>query len=142
VGRARSFAFIDHIEEVTDEFAAKRPELAVPIVLRRLPSGYYNTDLGNSLAQFVKEHGDAVDGRTTLVICGDGRNNYNDPRIDLIEQLQRRARRVVWFNPEDKMEWGTGDSDMLRYAPVVDAVYQVASLRQLTEAVDMLFVYR
>ncbi|MEK6572697.1 MAG: VWA domain-containing protein [Chloroflexota bacterium] len=142
VGRARSFAFIDHIEEVTDEFAAKRPELAVPIVLRRLPSGYYNTDLGNSLAQFVKEHGDAVDGRTTLIICGDGRNNYNDPRIDLIKQLQRRARRVVWFNPEDKMEWGTGDSDMLHYAPMVDAVYQVASLRQLTEAVDELFVYR
>lgn len=142
VGRARSFAFIDHIEEVTDEFAARRPELAVPIVLRRLPSGYYNTDLGNSLAQFVKDYGDAVDGRTTLIICGDGRNNYNDPRIDLIRYLRRRARRVVWFNPEDKMEWGTGDSDMLDYAPAVDMVCQVANLRQLTEAVDRLFVYR
>ncbi len=142
VGRARSFAFIDHIEEVTNEFAAKRPELAVPIVLHRLPSGYYNTDLGGSLSQFVKEFADAVDGRTTLIICGDGRNNYNDPRIDIIKQLQRRAKRVVWFNPEDKMEWGTGDSDMLQYAPAVHAVFQVANLRQLTDAVDRLFVYR
>jgi uncharacterized protein len=142
VGRARSFAFIDHIEEVTDEFTAGRPEVAVPIVLRRLPPGYYNTDLGSSLAQFMQHYGDAVDHRTTLIICGDGRNNYNDPRIDLIRQLQRRARRVVWFNPEDKYEWGTGDSDMLQYAPAVDAVHQVANLRQLTEAVDMLFVYR
>lgn len=142
VGKARSFAFIDHIEEVTDEFTAKRPELAVPIVLRRLPSGYYNTDLGYSLSQFVKEYADAVDGRTTLIICGDGRNNYNDPRLDIVKQLERRAKRLVWFNPEDKMEWGTGDSDMLQYAPAVSAVFQVANLRQLTDAVDKLFVYR
>lgn len=142
VGRARSFAFIDHIEEVTAEFTAKRPEVAVPIVLHRLPAGHYNTDLGGSLDQFVKDYGDAVDHRTTLIICGDGRNNYNDPRLDLIRQLQRRAKRVVWFNPEDKYEWGTGDSDMLQYAPAVDAVHQVASLRQLTEAIDKLFVFR
>jgi uncharacterized protein with von Willebrand factor type A (vWA) domain len=140
VGRARSFAFIDHIEEVTAEFTSKRPEIAVPIVLHRLPSGHYNTDLGFSLSQFVKDFGDAVDHRTTLIICGDGRNNYNDPRLDLVKQLQRRAKRVVWFNPEDQYEWGTGDSDMLQYAPTVDAVHQVASLRQLTDAIDKLFV--
>ncbi|MBI3243681.1 MAG: VWA domain-containing protein [Chloroflexi bacterium] len=142
VGKARSFAFIDHIEEVTDEFTAARPETAIPIVLRRLPPGYYSTDLGLSLDQFVKEFGDAVDRRTTLIFCGDGRNNYNDPRLDLIDLLKRRAKRVVWFNPEAKYEWGTGDSDMLQYAPLVDAVHQVSSLRQLTEAVDKLFGYR
>lgn len=140
VGRARSFAFIDHIEEVTAEFTNKRPEVAVPIVLHKLPAGHYNTDLGFSLSQFVKDFGDAVDHRTTLIICGDGRNNYNDPRLDLVKQLQRRAKRVVWFNPEDQYEWGTGDSDMLQYAPTVDAVHQVASLRQLTDAIDKLFV--
>jgi hypothetical protein len=139
VGKARSFAFIDHIEEVTDEFTAARPEIAIPIVLRRLPPGYYSTDLGLSLDQFVKDYGDAVDRRTTLIICGDGRNNYNNPRLDLIDFLKRRAKRVVWFNPESKYEWGTGDSDMLQYAPLMDAVHQVSNLRQLTEAVDRLF---
>lgn len=140
VGKARSFAFIDHIEEVTDEFVAARPEIAIPLVLRRLPPGYYSTDLGISLDQFVKDYGDAVDRRTTLIICGDGRNNYNNPRLDLIDFLKRRAKRVVWFNPESKYEWGTGDSDMLQYASLVDAVHQVSNLRQLTEAVDKLFV--
>lgn len=142
VGRARSFAFIDHLEEVTDEFAAQRPEVAVPLVLRRLPAGHYNTDLGGSLNQFIKEYGDAVDQRTTLIICGDGRNNYNDPRLDLIQQLKRRAKRLVWFIPEDQSDWGSGDSDMLQYAPAVDAVCQVATLRQLAEAIDKLFIYR
>ncbi|MBI5291584.1 MAG: VWA domain-containing protein [Chloroflexi bacterium] len=139
VGKARSFAFIDHIEEVTGEFTEARPEVAVPIVLYRLPSGHYNTDLGGSLEQFVKEFSDAVDRRTTLLICGDGRNNYNDPRLDLVEFLRRRARRVVWFNPEAVDEWGTGDSDMLQYVPAVDVVHQVSNLRQLTDAVDKLF---
>ncbi len=50
-----------------------------------------------------------------------------------------RARRVVWFNPESKYGWGTGDSDMLQYAQLVDTVHQVSNLRQLTEAVDKLF---
>lgn len=140
VGRTRSFAYIDHMEEISDDFAEHRPEVAIPTVLRRLPPGHYNTDLGASLDQFVHEHLDAVDSRTTLILCGDGRNNYNDPRTDLVEMLRRRARKFVWFNPEPPARWGSGDSDMPAYAPLVDAVYQVSNLRQLSEAVDRLFL--
>jgi hypothetical protein len=34
--------------------------------------------------------------------------------------------------------WGTDDSDMLRYLPLMDAVFQVSNLRQLSQAVDRL----
>jgi uncharacterized protein with von Willebrand factor type A (vWA) domain len=37
---------------------------------------YYNTDLGYSLVSPIL---DTVDSRTTFLIVGDGRNNYNDP---------------------------------------------------------------
>lgn len=140
VGRTRSFAFIDHIEEVTGDFEAQRPERAVPLVLRRIPPGHYNTDLGRSLDQFVSRDLSAVDRRTTLIFCGDGRNNFNDPRTDLVERLCRRARKVVWFNPESPRKWGTGDSDMLQYLPMVDAVFQVSNLRQLSDAIDALIL--
>ena len=110
------------------------------MVLQQLSPGYYSTDLGTSLKQFFKKFLDSVDGRTTIVICGDGRNNYNNPRLDLVEILQRRARRVLWFNPEPPRQWGTGDSDMNAYAPLVDSVHQVNNLRQLAEAVDRIFV--
>ncbi len=136
VGRTRSFAFIDHMQEISDDFGGEQPEVAVPEVLRRIPPGHYNTDLGRSLAQFQREHRSAVDRRTTLILCGDGRNNYNDPRLDVLEELTRRARRVIWFNPEPPLRWGHGDSDMQQYAPLVDAVFQVANLRQLSRAVD------
>ncbi len=140
VARTRSFAFIDHIEEISADLDQDRPEVAIPGVLRRIPPGHYNTDLGRSLVQFVDNHLDSVDGRTTVILCGDGRNNYNDPRADLIEQLVKRARRVVWFTPESQRRWGTGDSDMPTYAGVVDHVYVVANLRQLSQAIDSLFI--
>ncbi len=70
--------------------------------------------------------------------CGDGRNNYNSPRIDLMKDLQRRAKRVVWLNPEHQQQWGTGDSDMWDYVPVCDNVYVVRNLAQLATAVDKL----
>jgi uncharacterized protein with von Willebrand factor type A (vWA) domain len=140
LSRTRAFAFIDHIEDISPEFNHNRPEVAIPLVFRRLPPGHYNTDLGASLAQLAESHADAVDGRTTLIFCGDGRNNYNDPRVDLVRMLARRARRSIWLNPEHPARWRYGDSDMPRYQPCVDAVFQVANLRQLSQAIDRIFL--
>ena len=141
VAKARSFAFNDHLEEVSDEFVGSQPDVAIPLVLHRIPPGYYATDLGRGLHDFTDSYLDAVDHRTTIIFLGDGRNNFNDPRLDLFELLKRRARRVVWFNPEERYMWGTGDSDMLQYAPLCDAVHQVSNLAQLGEAVDKLFTH-
>lgn len=142
VGKARSFAFNDHLEEVSDEFITQRPDEAIPFVLHRIPPGYYATDLGASLTNFYDNHLDAVDRRTTVIVLGDGRNNFRNPRLDLFELVKRRARRMVWFNPEQRYEWGTGDSDMLQYAPLCDAVHQVSNLAELADAVDRLFTIR
>jgi uncharacterized protein with von Willebrand factor type A (vWA) domain len=142
VGKARSFAFNDHLEEVSDEFVGQRPDVAIPEVLQRIPPGYYATDLGRGLADFCGQHFDAVDGRTTVIFLGDGRNNYNNPRLELFERIKRRARRVVWFNPEERTLWGTGDSDIHQYAPLCDTVHQVSNLALLADAVDKLFSAR
>lgn len=138
VERTRSFAFIDHIEEISDPFQQYRPEVAVPIVLRQLPPGYYNTDLGRCLQQFTIRHLASIDRRTTLIVCGDGRNNYLPARVELLEALARRAGRSAWFNPEPPHRWGTDDSDMLSYLPAVDVTFQVSNLRQLGQAIDRL----
>jgi len=142
VGKARSFAFNDHLEEVSDEFISHRPDEAIPLVLHRIPPGYYATDLGRGLENFCDSYLDAIDRRTTVIFLGDGRNNFNSPRLDLFEMIKRRARRVVWFNPEESYLWGTGDSDMAQYAPLCDAVHQVSNLAELGNAVDKLFVHR
>jgi uncharacterized protein with von Willebrand factor type A (vWA) domain len=138
VGRARSFAFIGDMEEISPAFEELPVQQAVEQVLVQLPPGYYSTDLGASLATFDQRFMDAVDHRTTVIFLGDGRNNYNDPRLDLMQQIQRRAKRVIWLNPEPPAMWGSGDSDMPKYIPLVDRVFEVGNLAQLIHAVDRL----
>ncbi len=136
---ARSFVFIDDITDVSSEFTQRRPEMAVQRVLEENPPGYYNTNLGFSLAHFCKDYLDTVDHRTTVIVLGDGRNNYLNPRLDAFQNIKKRARRIIWLNPENSRLWSTGDSDMLRYYPDCDTVHEVGNLAQLAEAVDRLF---
>ncbi|HLA45863.1 MAG TPA: VWA domain-containing protein, partial [Aggregatilineales bacterium] len=136
IARTRSFIFIDDMVEVTHHFNAERPETAVANVLRENPRGYYSTDLGHSLVTFQKDFMDAVDSKTTILFVGDGRNNNNNPRLNIAEELQRRGRRMIWFCPEPEYQWGTGDSDMHLYAPKSDGVYLVRNLRELGDAID------
>jgi uncharacterized protein with von Willebrand factor type A (vWA) domain len=139
VSKTRSFGFYADMEEISITMTGNRPSDAVDEVMdifyRRSPR-HYATDLGNSLDTFFHNWLSSVDGRTTVVILGDGRNNFNSPRLDLMKEIQRRARKLVWFNPESPRQWGTDDSDMLEYAPICDTVYQVRNLAQLSAAVD------
>lgn len=141
ISKTHAFAFIDHLEYVSPDLQDKEPAKAVAQVLERMPSGYYNTDLGRSLQDFTK-YLDTVDSRTTFIVVGDGRNNYNDPRLDLFSQIARRSRNTIWLNPEAPMLWGSGDSDMLKYAPMCDSILQVNTLAELTKAVDHMLIGR
>jgi uncharacterized protein with von Willebrand factor type A (vWA) domain len=139
INSAHSFVFIDDITDVSAEFAQHRPEIAVERVLADNPPGYYNTNLGFALTHFCKEFLDTVDHRTTVIILGDGRNNFLNPRLDAFQEIKKRARRLIWLNPENPRVWGTGDSDMLQYLPLCDAAHEVGNLAQLAEAIERLF---
>jgi len=138
ISKTYAFAFIDHLEFISPDFLGNDSNQAVRQVLDRMPSGYYNTDLGSSLVNFSDGYLDTVDGRTTFLIVGDGRNNYNNPRTDLFNTLARRSRRMIWLTPEAVTLWGTGDSDMFKYSAACDVILQASTLAQLTSAVDRL----
>jgi uncharacterized protein with von Willebrand factor type A (vWA) domain len=138
VKKTHAFAFIDHLEYISADITGTDADEAIAAVLWRMPSGHYNTDLGWSLKNFNDEYLDTLNSQTTLIIVGDGRNNYNDPRIDLFSLMARRATRTIWLNPEPPTLWATGDSDMHRYAPICNNVFKVGNLAELVAAVDHL----
>lgn len=138
VSKTHAFAFIDHLEYISADFSIADGNQAIRGVLRRMPAGSYNTDLGYSLKNYIDGYFDTLNGQTTLLIVGDGRNNYNDPRIDLFQKMTRRAARTVWMTPEPPSLWGTGDSDMPAYVPLCDNILQVRTLADLAAAVDRL----
>lgn len=137
VRKTHAFAFIDHLEYISGDFTGSNADEAITSVLLRMPPGYYSTDLGWSLNDFQNEYMDTLNGQTTLIIVGDGRNNYNDPRLDIFSTMSRRAARTIWLNPEPPHLWH-GDSDMVKYALLCNDVLQVGNLRELAEAVDTL----
>ena len=137
VRKTHAFAFIDHLEYISEDFSGSNADEAIASVLWRMPSGHYNTDLGWSLNDFQNEYMDTLNGQTTLIIVGDGRNNYYDPRLDIFSTITRRAARTIWLNPEPPVMWH-GDSDMPRYAPLCNNVLKVSNLRELAETVDSL----
>jgi uncharacterized protein len=135
VRKTHAFAFIDHLESISEDFSGSNADEAIQSVLWRMPSGHYNTDLGYSLNDFQNEYMDTLNSGTTLIVVGDGRNNYYDPRLDIFSTMSRRAIRTIWLNPEPPALWH-GDSDMPKYAPLCSNVLKVSNLRELADAVD------
>ncbi len=140
VSSTHSFGFVNDLGSISENFAEHPPDEAIEAILSRrdLQAGYYSTDLGNALNTLITHHAGTIDHRTTVIFVGDGRNNYRDPRLDIIEQIKRRCKRIVWLNPEHSRQWGTGDSDMLLYAPLATAVHRVSNMAELAAAVDKL----
>lgn len=59
------------------------------------------TRIGESLAQFNREHAARiVNSRTAVIILSDGYDTGEPAALSgALMQLRRRARRVVWLNP-------------------------------------------
>ena len=142
VSRIRIFTFYGDLKELNPKIVElvgnNHVEDAFYVIRHEHPYRPYATNLGNSLETFFKTYLSSIDGRTTTVFLGDGRNNYTASRDDLVRDLQRRSKRLIWLNPEREYQWGTGDSDMLHYIPHCDDVFVVSNLRQLSHAIDNL----
>jgi uncharacterized protein with von Willebrand factor type A (vWA) domain len=141
VDDVRSFAFSSDLIEVSDILEEKSPEVAMAEIMSKV--GFGSSDYGNSLADFEKRWMSAITPQTTVIVLGDARSNNLDPRADILRRIAERSKRVVWLNPEGRMTWGFGDSEMPRYATFCSVVRQCSTARQLERAVsDIVATYQ
>jgi uncharacterized protein with von Willebrand factor type A (vWA) domain len=138
--KIRCYVFVAELGEVTDVFHDRDVSSAVE---RALDGGdvinvYTRSNFGYAFHEFWKNHLSAVDNKTTVIILGDARNNYNDARAWCVRDIQNKAKNVVWLNPESPSAWGFGDSVMDRYLPYCDVVEECRNLRQLSKVVDQI----
>lgn len=132
----RSFAFSGDLGETTDMFELEKLEQALALVLRDYGGG--STDYGRAFEDFQSLAMNDIDHRTTVLILGDARSNYGDPRADILKLVHARARRVIWLNPEPRSMWNSGDSEMRRLTPYCDRAITCASLKDLERVVSEL----
>jgi uncharacterized protein len=141
VDDVRSFAFSGHLIEVSDILESKPPDEAMAEIMSKV--GFGSSDYGGSFADFEKGWMRAVTPKTTVIVLGDARTNNLDPRADILRSISERSKRLVWLNPEGRMAWGWGDSEMPRYAAFCSVVRQCATAKQLERAVsDIVAAYQ
>tara|TARA_B100000929_G_scaffold86804_1_gene67861 strand:- start:6 stop:1370 length:1365 start_codon:yes stop_codon:yes gene_type:complete len=130
----RTFAFSNKAGEVTDLFETKDIEEASAETLLLYGGG--STDYGQALIDLEGFIETDIDKKTTLIILGDARSNFGDPRTDILKSLQEKSKRVIFLNPEPKGLWGTGDSEMKRFLPYCGKARYCSSLKDLERVVD------
>jgi uncharacterized protein with von Willebrand factor type A (vWA) domain len=135
--RVRSWVFVDGIVEVTGLMGGSRGMLNPNHLLARrgLVTGDGRSDYRRAMTTFLDDWPDAVSPRTTLLVVGDARSHERPPAMAELAELGRLSRRLYWLNPEPTRDWDTEDSRMGDYARRCTAVFEVATLRQLEEAV-------
>ena len=138
--KIRSFVFVSELGEVTEVFKDRDVNAAIE---KALDGGdvinvYTRSNFGFAFHSFWQNDLAAIDNKTTVLILGDARNNYNDPRAWCLRDIHNKAKNVIWLNPESPSAWGFGDSVMDRYMPYCDVVEECRNLRQLAKVVDQI----
>ncbi|MCP3922534.1 MAG: VWA domain-containing protein [Desulfobacterales bacterium] len=137
--KVRSFVFVSEIAEVTSFFNDYGIDIAISKILEDAGINYESlTDYGETFSIFKKEYIGALDKKTTLIMIGDGRSNYQNPQDTIFNEMRERCRRVIWLNPESESSWNTGDSEMYTYKNFCHEVRTCGNLNQLIDFVEEL----
>ncbi|NUR88804.1 MAG: VWA domain-containing protein [Nonomuraea sp.] len=137
--KVRAFGFVDTIDEITRFF---QPGADVVEAMTRLANEskmvrFGRTSYGRALEEFEEKYGDAIGPRTSLLILGDARSNYQPPALDVLKRLTGKARHAYWLNPEPRQQWDTGDSIATDYGAVVPMT-ECRNVVQLTAFIEEL----
>ena len=138
--KVRSFVFVAELGEVSQLFRDHDIFDAIDLALDggEVINPYTRSNFGMAFHTFWRDFLSSIDSRTTVVVIGDARNNYNDPRAWCLRDVHSKAKNVIWINPEAPGAWGFGDSVMDKYLPYTDVAEECRNLKQLTRLVDRL----
>jgi len=138
--RVRSFVFVDGIVEITDILAASPGVLEPRLLLGRrgLVAQDGRSDYQRVLAGFLSTWADAVTAKTTVIIAGDARSHRRASAVRELTELQHRARRLYWLNPEPRQDWDTLDSCATEFGRHCTNSFEVSTIRQLISAVTQI----
>jgi uncharacterized protein len=138
--RVRSFVFVDGIVEITDILDSS-PGVLDPRQLlgrRGLVVQDGRSDYQRVLSTFLQTWGESITAKTTVIIAGDTRSHRRDPATAELAELEHRARRLYWLNPEPRHEWDTLDSCATEYGNHCTDFFEVSTIRQLMSAVTQI----
>jgi uncharacterized protein with von Willebrand factor type A (vWA) domain len=143
LNRLRVFAFVDGVADITElvrEARGAGRRLSAREAARDAVRWSGSSDYGYVMREFAREYAPRLTRRSVVLVVGDARSNYGDPRVEAFRDICERAGRVYWLNPEPRRFWNEGDSVIGRYAPLCAQVRECRTLRQIADFVESLTV--
>ena len=137
LGRVESFVFSTRLTRVTDYFRSSDIYTALDRIAREVPDWSGGTRIGESLRTFNAEWAlRTVNKHTIVLIMSDGLDTGDASVLEHeMEQIQRRAARVIWLNPllgnDDYRPLARGMSAALPHVNLFASAHNLASLQAL-----------
>ncbi|MDI6914913.1 MAG: VWA domain-containing protein [Desulfitobacteriaceae bacterium] len=128
----RLFLFIDTLFEIQN--LPFDPDLSevdkmIETWAHKGSSGF--SDYGRVFREFADTVLPGVSARSTLLILGDGKNNYRPPQTEYLAAIQEKVRRVIWLNPLETDEWWERDNVLTLYREHCTQVFRCRTLDDL-----------
>lgn len=138
--KVRTFAFISNLVEITDQFIGMEPERAINSIFDDSDFTYgFRSNYGQCFNTFIDEYSDSLTSKTSVLVLGDARNNYQKMGLNAFISIKERSRNVYWLNPEKEHLWDWGDSVATVYQKNCTEMKEVNSFYDLSDFIDMLF---
>jgi len=137
LGRVESFVFSTRLTRVTDYFRSSDIYTALDRIAREVPDWSGGTRIGESLRSFNADWAlRTVNKHTIVLIMSDGLDTGDASVLEHeMEQIQKRAARVIWLNPllgnEDYRPLARGMSAALPHVNLFASAHNLASLQAL-----------
>jgi uncharacterized protein with von Willebrand factor type A (vWA) domain len=137
LGRVESFVFSTRLTRVTDYFRSSDIYTALDRIAAEVPDWSGGTRIGESLKTFNADWAlRTVNKHTIVLIMSDGLDTGDASVLEHeMEQIQRRAARVIWLNPllgnEDYRPLARGMSAALPHVNLFASAHNLASLQAL-----------
>ncbi|AHF06934.1 VWA domain-containing protein [Desulfitobacterium metallireducens] len=126
--KTRLFLFIDSLWDITHEEGFNTLDSA-QAWSHRNSSGY--SDYGKVLSEFQNDWLPLISSQATVLILGDGRNNYCPSQVEYLQEINKKVKRVYWLNPLDKKDWYSSDNILKEYLPYCTGVFRCRTIKDL-----------
>lgn len=130
--RIKLFFFIDTLWDVTDHvWDVDFSDLQEKISSwgHKVSSGF--SDYGQVFHEFAEGILSDVSAHATIIILGDGKNNYRPPRAEYLAQIHEHVRHIIWLNPLNMEEWSGRDNAISFYKEYCSRIYRCRTVDDL-----------
>lgn len=136
-GGCKTFAFVDSLYNISEIMKASDINESIKDVLDTIPRKGVYSNYFKPLRSLWVNNKQEITSDSIVIFMGDARNNANDPGLEYVKNIARRAKKAYWLNTEPFDKWGYKDSLAFEYAKFFK-MYEVLNASDLIGFINLI----